>query len=551
MQPPEIYNLLRVHEMSTPENALRKAWNSCKSSCKDVVALAMPLKPVPHSLDGFNKMISSNSKQQDFVTASFYIVYVGRCDGQEYGWSKAPYDSKNKKREEQKPLYTLDTSGESKDQTRFWSFKKVSNNMNKGPRVDDKVDDKELSFVLKSGTCFTVFLREDNYEEQKGIFEGVWEGESEQGIIMAHKPVLLHLSGTNDEQAMKGNGMKLRRVLPVAQEIMNDFCGSFFESKQDLQALQTEMAELVPLRSVTKQMQGCPMLCKVQNNAFVYRDEDTGMLEIIDSGIDQSLGKKLLMSEQLLLTAMYSNDVNRALRMLSVAIGHNAVKCVFVQSKSEASTSDACTVVHMHVDMAEALWLKLLEKTRVVDSPTSLPKTSMLTMCFGKPIAESCCSMQQYTFAQHNTMPCLQWYSPSQLVQVATADEREVRCHVVFEMLLDMKQSAGQRDVNSKVLFMDEVAGFHYVVKVFHAESVVYTEENGLNCTKPKLLVTWQFRPGLVASALSVSGIQRKRVFMSADTLDLMNSGEMITDMEQSEALDDEEQAEPAKKKRK
>ena len=258
----------------------------------------------------------------------------------------------------------------------------MSNNMNKGPRIDDKVDDKELSFVLKGGTCFTVFLREDNYEENKCIFEGTWEDEHEQGILVPYKPVLLQLSGTNDEQAMKGNGMKLRRVLPVAQEIMNDFCESFFESKQELQARQTEMAELVPLRSVTKQMQGCPMLCKVQHHAFVYREENTGMLEIIDSGIDQSLGKKLLVSEQLLLTAMHSNDVNRALRMLSVAIGHNAVKCLFVQSKSEASTSDACTVVHMHVDMAEALWLKLLEKTRewsILRLPC--PRLLMMILC--------------------------------------------------------------------------------------------------------------------------------------------------------------------------
>jgi hypothetical protein len=266
MQPCEIYNLMRVHERSTPENALRKAWSSSKSSCKDVIALAMQLKPVPHSLDGFHQMLASNSKQQDFVTASFYIVYVGRCDGQDYGWSKAPYDNKNKKREEQKPLYTVDATGESKEQTRFWSFKKVSNNMNKGPRVDDKVDDKELSFVLKGGACFTVFLREDNYEEQKGIFEGAWEGEHENGIVRAYKPVLLQLSGTNDEQAMKGNGMKLRRVLPVAQEIMNDFADSFFESKQDLQALQTEIAELVPLRSVTKPMQGCPAMQVLGNN---------------------------------------------------------------------------------------------------------------------------------------------------------------------------------------------------------------------------------------------------------------------------------------------
>jgi hypothetical protein len=35
--------------------------------------------------------------------------------------------------------------------------------------------------------------------------------------------------------------MKLRRVLSVAQEIMHEFCDSFFETKEELQALQEEM----------------------------------------------------------------------------------------------------------------------------------------------------------------------------------------------------------------------------------------------------------------------------------------------------------------------
>ena len=132
-------------------------------------------------------------------------------------------------------------------------------------------------------------------------------------------------------------------------------------------------------------------------------------------------------------------------------------------------------------------------------------------------------------FAQESKcMQYLQWYSPSQLLQVATADGREVRCNVVYEMQLDMKQCDGQRDVNNKLLFMDEVSGFHYVVKVYHAETVVYTEENGLTCNNAKLLITWQFRPGLVSSASGVTGTQRKRVYMSADTLDFMNSGEQI-----------------------
>jgi len=538
MHAQEIYNLMRVQEKTTAECALRKAWNMCKTASKDVVALAMPLKPVPYSLTSFNSIVASNSKQQDFVGATFYIVYVGRCDGQEFGWSKAPYDNKNKKKEDQKPLYTLETSGEMKDNTRFWPFKKVSNNMNKGPRVEDIDDDKKLSYVLKGGTCFTVFLREDSFVEQKGLFEGFSdENFEEHGILPAYSPILVQLSGTNDEQAMKGNGLKLRRILPAPIEILHNFTDLFFERKEDLEQLQLQMAELVALRTVTKPMKGCPMLCKLNENAFVFQDQDTGVLEIVDSGIDNSLGKKLVVNEKVLLTAMNSSNVNRSLRMLSIAIAHNAVKCIFVQSKGETGASDLCTVIYMHVDMSEAFWFNLMHKTRNVDCPKTLPKTSLLTMCFGKPIADSCRNMQNFTFQSDSGMPCLQWYNPSQLVQVATPDDREMRCNVVFEMHLDMKQSAGQRDVNNRLLFMDEVSGFHYVIKVFHAQSVAYTEENGLHCTNPILLVTWQFRPGLVASALSVSGIQRKRLFMSADNLDLMNVGEVM-EQNSSEASD-------------
>ena len=535
MQAAEIHTLLRVHESCSKENALRKAWNATHSTCKDVVALAFPLKPIPHTLDAFRNVLAASDKQKDFVIANFYVVYVGQSDGQEWGWSKAPYDNKNKKREEQKALYTADTSVQSKGQTRFWSFKKVSNNMNKGPRVDDKIDDKDISFVLPGGACMSVFLREDKYEENKLLFDGVWDDDA---VIPAYTPVLLQLSGTNDEQALKGNGLKLRRVLPVAKDVINGFCDSFFESKAQLHALQTETADMVPLHAVTKAMQGCPLLCRVHENAFVYRDREAAVVEILESGMDPDVGKRLLVPEHLLLSAMNSQDVDRAIRMLSVAIGHKAVKCIFVQASSPgqnstAQTTDACTVVHLHVDMAETMWFNVLHKSRIVDSPTGLPKTQMLTMCFGSALQPN---EQAPTFVEkeENKALCLQWFSPGQQVQVATKEGGEVLCNVVFEMELEMKQSAGQREVHSKVLFMDEVAGFHYVVKVFHAQNVVYTEQDGLACEHPKLLVTWQFRPGLVSSTLSVQGIQRKREYMSADTFDEMNCGLPLLAMQQT-----------------
>ena len=150
-------------------------------------------------------------------------------------------------------------------------------------------------------------------------------------------------------------------------------------------------------------------------------------------------------------------------------------------------------------------------------------------MCYGKSIfSGNSLETTPGMYEKDNFVQYLQWYSPNNLVQVADKEGEEYKCHVVFEMMLVSKQSAGQRDVKKKLLFMDEVSGFHYVIKVFHTSKVNYSEENGLMCSSPTLLVTWQLRPGCAASAMSVPSSGRKRVQMLADSLDLMNSGEFV-----------------------
>jgi hypothetical protein len=536
----EVYNLFKVPEKIEKETLLKNSWNMTHTSCKDIVALACPLKPLPTSLVAFKQMLSEQGKVQDFVMASFYVIYVGLCDGQQYGWSKAPYDVKNKKREDQKALYTLERSTDMEGETRFWCFKKVSNNMNKGPRIE-KIEDKDgsldLSFVLKKGTCFTMFLREENFDDQKSIFAGTWDLESTQGILPPYKPILLQLSGVNDEQALKGNGFKVRSLAPAPEQILKDFYDCFYESKSELLSHQTNVADHISLKTITKPNKSSPILCTIDNKAFVYKEPGSSILEIVDSGFNDGLGKKLLMHEQVLLEAMNSVDVDRALRMFSVAIGHNAVHCLVApQEYTPGSISDANMVVHLNVDLSEALWLKILYKSKAGISTDcalspSLPKTSMLTMCFGKSISRNLETNQ----GLDDEVPILQWYSPKTLVTIADANGDEFLCHVVFEMMLVNKQMAGQREVSNRLLFMDEVSGLHYVIKVFHAHKVSYSEEDGLTCTNPTLLVTWQFRPGANISAMSVPGNARKRSQMVADSLDFINSGQNVTEYQKSE----------------
>ena len=508
MQAAEVFNLLKVPEAAGPEQALRKAWLAAQQTpCKDVVALALPLKAVPCTAEGFRQALADNSKGHDFVISNWYVVYVGCSDGSEWGWSKVPYDCKKRlPSSELKPLYSADEGA-----TRFWSFRKVSNNMNKGPRIDEEGED--LSFVLPAGTCFSVFLREDSYEASKGFFAG--DGAD---TIAAYRPVLLQLSSTNGEQAGKGNGLKLRRVVPLAGAALSSFHGQFFSSKAELEKAQAAAAGVRALSSMAKPMGGAPLLCRVSKNAFAYHDEAAAVVELHESGVDRELGSKLLVPAAAVLQALHSSDMGRALRMLNVALGHGAVTCLVVASKA----SEACEVVHLHVDLAEAMWLHALQRGKAVEYPTELPASPVLTMCFGQPLA----AREQAAAFGAEGATHLQWYCPGQQVPVAQADGRELLQYVVFEMELAMRQMAGQREEPHKVLLMDEVAGLHYLVKAYYAESVAFSSTEGLVCKKPRMFVTWQLRPGLGVELAGGQASTRKRQYLAADEKDESNCGD-------------------------
>jgi hypothetical protein len=185
-----------------------------------------------------------------------------------------------------------------------------------------------VSFVLPKGACFSVFLREDSYDGSRPFFAA--EG---SGTLEAYTPVMLQLSSTNHEQAGKGNGLKLRRVVPLARTVLSTFRDEFFASKMELEQAQARAAAIKALSATAKHMSGCPVLCRVSHTAFAFHDAD--VVELIESGVDPELGSKLLIPVAMLLEAMHSADVSHALRMLNVALGHGAVSCLVVASEDE------------------------------------------------------------------------------------------------------------------------------------------------------------------------------------------------------------------------
>ena len=63
MLPSEVFNLLRVPAVPSIDSSLRKAWLSLQGKpCKDVIALTMPLRKVPTTLEAFRHAMAENPK---------------------------------------------------------------------------------------------------------------------------------------------------------------------------------------------------------------------------------------------------------------------------------------------------------------------------------------------------------------------------------------------------------------------------------------------------------------------------------------------------------
>jgi len=145
----------------------------------------------------------------------------------------------------------------------------------------------------------------------------MFSGDLGDGVLQAYQPVLLQLSSTNGEQAAKGNGLKIRRVLTLAANVLHAFLDKFCINKTELELAQQRARDTKALSAMARSVPRCPLVCHVNKNAFCFHDASAHVIEICDSGVDSEMGCKLLLPESVLLQALLCTDVSRALRMLT------------------------------------------------------------------------------------------------------------------------------------------------------------------------------------------------------------------------------------------
>jgi hypothetical protein len=393
--PADVFRTFAFQSAADPGRAIQDQWMSTSAKCKDVLVMAMPLKDIPVTKEAFAEHDSS-----EFIRAQFYIVRVAPVDGQDWGWSNAPYDSSKKTpRAELQSLYTVDTQGETKGEARFWAFKKVSNNKNKGVRIEGPVDGFDTSFVLPRGSVLTFFMREDSYDAGKHLFVN----SGDHTVLPAFTPVILQLSGTNGEQALKGNGLKLRRIMPLRADAFSPFMDDLSSSKREAVERQDLARSYPAISNVAGRTATCPVVCNVLSGAFVFQDEDLatrGMIEIVESGLELDVGSVLLMPTAVLMAVVHTLDFERAKRFLSLALAHGAVKCVVVPADGQGEA----VVVNVHVDVQKMLWLDTLQQMRSSDHPAELPNTDTLVACFGRRMGSDVSGVGFGSEGQHDVL---------------------------------------------------------------------------------------------------------------------------------------------------
>jgi hypothetical protein len=210
--------------------------NNIAAKQPDVEVLGVFLQDFPLSKSEFDKMIKESAKfgkTRDWVSLKFMILKVGPP-----GFSKVPY-AEGQTYAEVKPLYGLDEN----DNVIVYPFEKIPNkNKNRGERKEFFKDEGGIEVDLKSklipGMVLSFCMREEIYNGNS-IFLDLSKV-SAMETAKANSFAFFQIQSTNDEQAKKGNGIKVKKLQVTEDYSQRTMAHVLPETNQQYEAVQTE-----------------------------------------------------------------------------------------------------------------------------------------------------------------------------------------------------------------------------------------------------------------------------------------------------------------------
>lgn len=369
---PAVPAILAAQKYETPANfrewsnllgAIPLSWRPGKINSMvqpDVELLVMMLKDVPLTAEKFSEMSSG----RDWVTFNFVVLAVGPP-----GFSNVPFTAGPKKMNvETKTLYDLDEHAN----TRFYPFEKGATNRDRGERVSQMMVAGtdvliDATTVLETGTCISLFLRQEGMEMMK---EPVMHAPLEAGAlgapavckapdtVPANSLMAIVLSSNNISQTAAGRGLKLKKARKVASSCMLSVFSGMPQGE--------ERADEVMMRTKA-QATICNLVVKDNIKVFgcvadplAHATTDTESDALVLCNMSPGLPEVFFSWAQL--DSMFGVEKSTALKLVNIAIATKALRVVVVRDDRPSSdiSKNVLTVGCMTVDWNEMLNMHII-----------------------------------------------------------------------------------------------------------------------------------------------------------------------------------------------
>jgi hypothetical protein len=195
------------------------------------------------------------------------------------GWGAAPY-KQNQKNVGQKKLYELSKGPGLQGPTmKMYSFEKVSNNMEKGPRCDD------IAFEIVTGNTFNFWLDEKRLDDNslKRAINGI-------DRIEALTVCEIQITSRNNDGAAKGSTCKISEIRPCSFTLYScmDDIERFPSNLADARSTQLKIQQSQPLIARDLVPEEASFHFFVSQKAFIQEEEPgcEDVVRIVNSGAD-------------------------------------------------------------------------------------------------------------------------------------------------------------------------------------------------------------------------------------------------------------------------
>ena len=230
------------------------------------------------------------------------------------GWASAPYKQNQKT---SRPQRLSEFVGGPIPAMKFYSFEKVANNSEKGPRCD------EITFELQAGNALNFWLDEKRLGEIKDTLNGLVE-------IPAMTVCEIQVAPKNNEAISKGYGCTIKSIKPRNHTLysclqdIETFPSSFVDASTDLLKHQKAQTHLVN-DLVTNEPS---FFIHVTEKAYLHEDPETpAFVTLVNSGIDP-----VDIPLQTLMQYTNSTKKEQACSLLEMAIANGALQLFVIHN---------------------------------------------------------------------------------------------------------------------------------------------------------------------------------------------------------------------------